>query len=282
MANTCIYWVVALRPEAEPIIQRFKMKLFANHHGKSGFPIWESQNASESDVTHRLVLCGIGKINAAAAVSWLQAVTNAKDCGAVAWINFGIAGHRQRAIGEVIRANKVTDVATGKSWYPPAAWKRKVDLKAAPLQTVDAPTSNYSDEDCLIDMESSGVFAVASRFSSLELIQSIKVISDNAEHAIEGITKESVREACNAALIEIAPWLEAYFEIAREESSRIEAPPLYETLIGCIRFSETQKHQLRRVLIRHHALGTDLQGRSLTALKSGREVIAALSAIVGE
>ncbi|NNE92157.1 MAG: hypothetical protein HKN23_10960 [Verrucomicrobiales bacterium] len=201
------HWVIALKPEADAVIDRFGLKRIRNE--QAGFPIWHSEETG-----HWLVLSGIGKANAAAATAWLQAVSGEPD-EAVLWLNFGIAGHRNREIGSLIRAHKITDSATGKSWFPPAVWDRKHDIESGELLTVDLPTADYPELE-LVDMEASGFLGTATRFETAERVQVLKIVSDNVSGGgFEKVDAEKVRGWTSAVIPAVAEW---HGEVARKVS----------------------------------------------------------------
>ncbi|MEO0417063.1 MAG: hypothetical protein AAF226_19170, partial [Verrucomicrobiota bacterium] len=65
-----IFWVVALRPEANPIIQHWGLKHSAALSSGS-FQVFAHPDKNN----HFLIISGVGKVNAAAATAWLAAVT---------------------------------------------------------------------------------------------------------------------------------------------------------------------------------------------------------------
>ena len=64
-----ICWVIALAPEANPIIDLFDLRLFSN---ELDFPVYVNQENG-----HALVISGIGKTKAAAATTYLKTLLNA-------------------------------------------------------------------------------------------------------------------------------------------------------------------------------------------------------------
>lgn len=234
-------WVVALKPEATPLIERFGLR----HVRESSdlFPVYRSK-----DGTTELVVSGPGKIASAAATAYLAAKgeTNA----VVAWINFGIAGSGADDYGTTYLAGKVKDRATGQAWYPPAVTSRKTDPPRRGIDTVDSPTDLYPEDGTLLEMEASGFLPVALRVSTAELCQVVKIVSDDANHPMTEVSKSQVRDLCAAAIETVDPWLDAFRVVLREEMERAADPSGFAEWTGTLRFSETQRHRLRR-LLRH-------------------------------
>ena len=156
--------VVATIPEAKPIIKFFNLK---QNKLISEFKIFENYQKTIS-----LIISGIGKINAASAVTYLA--LKSKNIKNNIWLNIGIAGGKEN-IGKLFMINKSIDHSSKKCWYPSFCFKTKIITKAC--KTFDLPVFKY--ENHLNDMELSGFFSASLRFSYNELIHSIKVISDN-------------------------------------------------------------------------------------------------------
>ena len=165
--------VVALKAEARPLIRHYELH---DKHADTTFPVYLGTDMA-------LVVSGPGKAAAAAATVWLQGLTQGNK-GSV-WLNIGIAGHATCAVGDGRIANRVTEHATSRSWYPPQV--HNLDIATGRLLTVDSPENDYS-VDTLYDMEAAGFYPAACRFSSSELVQCFKVVSDNRQHANTKIT----------------------------------------------------------------------------------------------
>ncbi len=243
-----INWVVALAHEAKPIIDRFSLHR-VNGNGVL-FPIYES-----ADRTNRVIVSGIGKTFSASAVAVLaeRAKEDSSDLGG--WINFGIAGSGLRDFGQVFLASRVTDRGSERSWYPPAVWPRRADLRRREVITVDRPEMDGIDGDSLIEMEASGFYSLATKVATSELCQVIKVVSDDPDHSVREIRKEGVVSLCEAALDQMDPWLEVFRGLIAEEELRHLPPAGFQEWQNCARFSVTQVHQLKRLLQQGNALG---------------------------
>ena len=156
--------VVATIPEAKPIIKFFNLK---QNKLRSEFKIFENYQKTIS-----LIISGIGKINAASAVTYLA--LKSKKIKNNIWLNIGIAGGKEQ-IGKLFMINKSIDYSSKKCWYPSFCFKTEITSKTC--MTYDIPVFKY--KNCLNDMELSGFFSASLRFSYNELIHSIKIISDN-------------------------------------------------------------------------------------------------------
>jgi hypothetical protein len=240
--------VVALPAEARPLIEFFRLK---EKTTIGTFRMYRQEDMS-------LVISGPGKIAAAAATALLAGSnTSGKQA---AWLNIGIAGHATYAIGRSLLAHRITDQATGYSWYPP----QLLDLATttAHLLTVDAPENSYH-QDVAYDMEASGFYPVAGRFSSIELVQCFKVVSDNREQSTTALTAASCSRLLTQKLDEIEQLAGALLALAQDYNSWHAPHAELEQLASQWHFTVSQRHQLAelarrwKVLMPHQPLWLD-------------------------
>lgn len=97
--------VAALPAEARPLVDRFGMEQDA----AEPFAVYRGEDAW-------LIVSGHGKAAAAAATAYLHLHAGGEP-GRV-WLNVGLGGHSQRTLGEGVVAHKISDGASGASWYP--------------------------------------------------------------------------------------------------------------------------------------------------------------------
>jgi adenosylhomocysteine nucleosidase len=158
-------FVVALQAEARPLVERFGMAAVS----ESPFPIYRGDEGW-------LIVSGHGKAASAAATAYLHlAAGGALGC---AWLNVGLGGHGRRTLGDGVLAHKITDAASGASWYPELV--DDVPCPTAPVLTVERVEEEYS-EPWVYESEAAGFFPTACRFSVAELVHAYKVISDNPD-----------------------------------------------------------------------------------------------------
>lgn len=168
--------VIALISEAKPLIDHFKLKACTS---KFSFSLYRN------DTIH-LIVSGIGKVNAALAVSCLQ---NEMEGFPAAWLNVGIAGHRSMAIDTGVIAHQVVDAGTTHTYYPTLLVPFG---KTHTLCTVDRPETSFPD-DYVYEMEASGFMQAALKCSTSELVHCYKIISDNRHMSIS-FTAQEVRK----------------------------------------------------------------------------------------
>lgn len=174
---TTVHLLIALPCEAKPIVNQFRLKRLMN---EQAFTIYARDKLT-------LTVSGIGKNSMAAAVAYTHLLFG-KQPNSV-WLNIGVAGHRDHPIGRPFLAEKIVDADSKQSHYP--VFTIHHPCPTLPLITFSSPQSNYP-ENSLCDMEASAFFEVASRFSTAELIQSLKIVSDNRENNHEKVSPKQV------------------------------------------------------------------------------------------
>ena len=122
-----VFWVVALKSEAKPIISHFKLD---HQSGNSIFPIYRNDKLG-----HSLIVSGVGQINAAAATTYLASESDAPPWAA--WINLGIAGSMDGEIGKLYQGIKITNPTKEKVFFPGYRFSKIVS--SAEIQTLDYP-----------------------------------------------------------------------------------------------------------------------------------------------
>ena len=163
-----LHLLTATHTEAKPLIHTFKLK----KKDFNEFHIYINKNKNIS-----LTITGIGKINSSAATSYTAIIFN--HCKNNVWLNIGICGHKIFQVGEIFLVNKVIDQSSSKVWYPSINFK--TDIKQATCLTVDEITKY--DEN-LLDMELSGIQQTSLKFSTIEFVHSLKIVSDNENQSI--------------------------------------------------------------------------------------------------
>ena len=231
-----LHIVTALPCEAKPLIQHYRLN---GRQPENGFRIYENDQI-------RLIIAGIGKCAAAAACAYLQGMeTNSKH----AWLNLGIAGHATLEVGEALLAHKITDAATGNHWYPPMPFKRP--CQSLELITRDQPEADY-DANAAIDMEASGFYATAIRFNSSELVQVLKVISDNhANPATE--VNAALAEELICARLDVVDQVIQQLQQLNKKLDQQNSTEIQQLFMQRWRFTVSQQHQLLRLIQRWQA-----------------------------
>ncbi len=231
--------IAATRAEADPVIAALKLKRISTN-----FDLYQHDHI-------QLIISGMGKCNVATACGWLANRTfNEEAAGAtsVAWLNFGIAGHATHELGSAYIAHKITDLATGELWYP---HQFSNNLPSSELTTVDTPLLDYLP-DQLHDMEASSFIKATRIFSDAELVQCIKVVSDNRTNPLSAVNAKFANSLITNSvemIIQQAEQLETLSNTIPQPETR-----LFNLLHSRWHFSASQTTQLRRLLQRYAAL----------------------------
>lgn len=193
---------------------------------------------------------------------------------AVGWINVGIAGHREHPLGSARLASKVVDSSSGRTWYPPLVIEPP--CPSGVVLTVD-DVEHAPVGDALYEMEAAGFCSAATRFATAELVQVLKVVSDNRSSPPERLTARAVEELIEAALPALEALVEGTRGLAAEVAARLQSPEPLESFLTRWHFTVTQRRQLERLLRRLAALGEEpLTPEALGPARSAREALAAL------
>jgi len=226
-----INFVTALPSEARPLVDHFRLQRRA---GVDGMTIYESGHI-------RLAVSGVGKVASAGAVGYLAG--SADPAMHQIWINVGIAGHGREIKGTVGIAHAVRDAATGKTFYPAITFAPPCPSYA--VTCFDHPTTSY-DGDALCDMESAGFYPAANRFSSVEFVHVLKVVSDNSAADLQTITRERITGAIAAQMGIVQKLTDALLALSARTFPA--APGIeIEALLETWRFSATERVQLREL-----------------------------------
>jgi adenosylhomocysteine nucleosidase len=227
----------ALSCEAKPLIDCYKLKKDTTVHA---FGLFRNDNIV-------LTVTGIGKVAMAAGVAYSQALHSQNPNPVL--VNIGIAGHQHHPIGGLFLADKITDNDTGRRFYPPLVFTPP--CPTAELVTFAKPQTAYP-ETALCDMEASAFYDCGTRFASGEMVHCLKIVSDNTLSPATDILPKQVSSLIAGHVPTINGILAKLAELARE----IARPELEEfnQLIECYRFTDNEKTQLKKLLLRWCAL----------------------------
>ena len=260
-----LIWVCALHCEAKPVIDYYRLK---KSHEERAFDLYRGDDML-------CIVTGIGKLASAAACAWVAA--RCDNEAALAWINLGVAGAAEHELGTLFLVNKIVDADNGQSYYPAPAVN--TSLTASACLTLSLPSDEYRD-DTLFDMEASGFIYSALRFSSAELTQSLKIVSDNRRQQT-GKNRQQVSELVQAN-IESIERQAAGLQRLKQQLAALEIPPdCWQRLLSLAHFSQTQRSRLR-VLWRYlgnREFDPETLLRQLAAQQTASAIIATLEQI---
>jgi adenosylhomocysteine nucleosidase len=252
-----IFIHTALPCEARPLIEHFRLKKDLSSHP---FELYGNDRVC-------LTVTGIGKCAMAAGVAYTQARAGLPENPIL--LNIGIAGHADHDLGRAFVAGRIIDADTSKNYYPPLAWSPPCAVET--IRTASRPQLDYT-EPHLYDMEASAFYETAIRFTTGELIQCLKVVSDNRQTPAERIQPKRVAEWIAAQL----PVLDTLLaELGRlRHTISLPEPIQLRCLLDRVHFTANEQQQLRNQLARWDCL-TD--GKPLDiddiAFGSGRDVL---------
>ena len=263
--KTSIRWVVALKEEAQIILEHFKLKAV---NEKTIYPIYKNEQE-----THWLIISGIGRSNAAASTAYLYSFSKASKY--TSWVNVGIAGSDKGNYGDLCLVDKISTFQGKKSTYPSTMPKSR--LPKMHLFTSDFPILDYSTYE-LIDMEGSAFFDIASKLTSKEFICLMKVISDGPKNDIKEITKSKISNLIKENLLKIIDVISYYERLSEEELQITEKPELFYAIKSKWHFTATQSYKLETLLrrIKVNCNNRDLEEK-IKSCKTSHSVINVLN-----
>ena len=150
--------VVALPAEAGPLKNFFQLK-----------PLRATNNVFQSDQGIRLLVTGVGRKNLNHSFARFARTEFAKESQQVspAWLNIGIAGHRELAVGEMMVANKLSCAVSAQPSFPTPVLSAN---HYGEVLTVDEPELTYP-QNAAYDMEAHAFWDMALNFGMLDLIR---------------------------------------------------------------------------------------------------------------
>ena len=228
-----IHFIVATLSEGRPLIDFFNLKISNNNNI---FKIYHSTDIS-------LTISGIGKLNSAMSV--IKTFFDFNKQKNNIWINLGLAGHKNYNIGDLFLVNKIEDSSSNKIYYPFVAHSK---LKS--IQCITYEKENLDYNESLSEMEASGFFYSANKFTSVELVQVLKIISDNDKESINFNDKHVIYDLIfsnKKKIINLCGSLHKIKENIKDHNLQYIHEEFDEIFKG-IKFSFTEKQQMKSLL----------------------------------
>lgn len=227
----------ALKAEAEEIIKEYELKKIKD----KPYEIYVSDEI-------RLIISGIGKINAAGATSFILSDTNIDFNEADIFINLGICGSLNKTykVGDLFLCNKVLDYETRDSFFTDIL----IDygLFEASIQTIGCVNEQYDFLEDLVDMEASAVFKIASKFLYTHQIYVLKLVSDLAyKKNNEKLSKEFVKQLIKNKLGSIIDFINLTVSFLKNNPPFFQMRDfdLIEEVSDFLKLTFSQKEQLK-------------------------------------
>jgi len=241
--------ITALQCEADPLIEAFDLSGTAP---EAPFQVYRRDGI-------RLIISGPGLASASAAVAYLEGRTGEPHTDR-SWLNVGIAGHRERTVGEAVVAGKVVDAGSGDAWYPQPVFPVEPDLDT--VMTVREPEYSF-DQSAAYEMEAAGYYAAATRFTTVERAHVLKVISDGPERSHEDLDREEVRDLIARHTDTVRAFWSAHEDMTERDSYLKDVCDVKADLLELSHFTRTQQHQLQKLLERWKAVYPDREIREV-------------------
>ena len=259
--------VVAHGLEAKPLLAMFDLQ-----------PQEGSDNVYVSNSGVRLIVTGMGRQNVEYSLAkWAESVPSARRD--TAWLNIGIAGPQNLAVGDTLIAAKILGGPDIAAVFPTPIIG---GLRTGTVITVDQPELNYP-ENAAYDMEAFAFWRSAAAFGPLDLVQSYKIVSDNPDSSTDKVTPTLIAELFDSASREIEHLMLQLKALAEKQQSLVSDPPAFLSAKVSYRLSVTQEIQLRRLCHRFYALqmGDSLEVILSRSHRDSRALIGALHVALG-
>ncbi len=257
-----VHFIVALECEAKPLIKHFGFKRCTD---ETAYSVFRTDHMT-------LTVSGVGKLAAAGATAYTQGRYGSNQHAI--WLNIGIAGHLNIEVGDCRIAHKITDFERTKHWYPSILFT--TSNATAELLTVSEIETEY-EQNYLYEMEASGFYSSACRFSSLELIHALKVVSDNQFSPAETLSRKAVSTLIAGQLNAIETLRNELVFIQQQRATNINLNiSLFQSNWH---FTTHQLMQLTKLLSQWNLLSTDTSPTidQISHLQSSKQVIKWLS-----
>lgn len=165
-----IYIFSAFYAEAKNIIDHYSLK-----KKKSPETVRFDVFANDSI---RLVITGVGEINAAAAVSNIGGAYGISPDDEILNVGCGAGFSNETCLGSIFLGNKLTEQMSGRTFYPDMLMK--TNLMECEIVTVTR-VLNEGCDSVVYDMEAAAVYQAAALFVGPHRMHFIKLVSDAGE-----------------------------------------------------------------------------------------------------
>lgn len=217
------------------------------------FDVFENENQPV-----RIILTGQGSVMAAAAVSGAASFFGIKAEDAI--INVGTCAGDYEP-GQVFICNKITEEATGRTFYPDMILRSSLperELVTAPV-VIRKSIHEYANKDShnmvLYDMEAAAIYQAANLYVGPHRMGFVKVVSDNGD--IEGLTPDFIKGLMAEAVDEIASYVDRFVADTHDMCRAEESTQFTNQLCEDLHCSKVMENQVRQ-LIKYLSLeGTD-------------------------
>jgi hypothetical protein len=194
-----------------------------------------------------LTITGVGKVAMAAGVAHTLGYINYTANPVL--LNVGVAGHQSLALGQPLIAEKIIDADSGKNFYPQLVYDSP--CKTGVLSSVAKPQTDYPEAH-IYDMEGSAFYETAIKFSSAELVQCLKIISDNQASSVEMINAKQVSKLIEPNVGFFEQLLNNMLQLSLIQDD--PEPQHLQLMLSQRHFTVNEQVRLKKLLIRWEAL----------------------------
>ncbi len=239
-----ITFFTALYPEAKGLIDKLHLK---KQPEETRYQLFQGEH-------HRLIITGPGMISAAVAAA-RHFTCYPSDSAQDIVINLGVAGlaseTENSTIGDLFLASKITEQATGRTFYPDLLYRHSFRL--LPLTTVPVVCSDSSamEKETLIDMEASALYQALLPHFSPDRMLFFKAVSDIPGYTpIETVSPESLLEPHLEAVLTFTEKLHDFLKSTAfsEPALTPEELVLSQSITDLLPMTETMSRDYERLL----------------------------------
>lgn len=206
----------ALYAEARGLMEAFRLK---KENGQKHFQVF-----SDADRRLRLVITGVGMIPAAAAVAEISTMYPPQKGDVL--VNFGSCGATGVPVGELCLGNKITEVQTGRTYYPDMFYRHPfseaeilTDVRAAKMGQYLSDGAKESPVDAgdavkarrLYDMEAAAVYRAGNYYYGPHQMLFLKAVTDNGVNGRD-FSREQFGSVMEQASLKAVPFLRFFLE----------------------------------------------------------------------
>jgi hypothetical protein len=188
----------ALYQEAQNFICDFELK---KENENRHFQVF-----SNEDIGVRLVITGVGGVAAATAVAEISTLYPPGKTDLL--LNFGsCAGGEEFSVGDFFLCNKITEAATGRTFYPDVLYSHPFEETEILSVAKVVKLEEMSDCGGLCDMEAAAIYQAGNYYYSPDRMLFLKVVTDHGIKAKEpvyvqgydGLVAPFIRQMISAA-----------------------------------------------------------------------------------
>jgi len=199
----------------------------------------------------KVVLTGVGKVNAAYTVGKIFGNRTRLECSNDYIINFGCCCGND--INKVFLANKITDIASSRDFYPDMI--RFSGYDEVHLLTSDIMIRDPQD-GLIYDMEASGIIASASRHISPDRMFFIKCVSDDGKGKVQ---IDSIITACKAGVSTVKDLIDTIHSFPVENKYKLNS-------VSKLHLTATMSAQLEELALYSESVGEDIDSYILNLI----------------